>query len=591
MFVHSNFVILVAVVLQLLVFCPVVLSSSPTIPVITTRQGTTVRLSTIRQVLKSATVRHAPKLLYQLHGLDLHCPDGRLLRLSKLTTVTKTERLRNATVVVDDIEHRVRPSVLTVRKGNGLTLVIDDDDFVHGVWGPSLALTPVHAELHPGLLLNVERNAVRNVHFSSKQNQPIPFVNDSVIPDYGPFDVDQVQSSPRVLSQEEKCSSLNVCRTVRIATASDRGLCDRFRSKSNPFRRSFNHIAARVVLANEPFELQTCLRLSVVHLEMQCNPDKRDLFGSYTRDDGIAVVYDFQSTWNAKTRLVDIPRELAMFFPSYYDFTTTAGVGFVGPVCVKRWAYAWVEGFEPAVIAHEVGHIFNARHADSGLMQTVWYPGTPMRFAAESLVPMFIQTDLHATNMADCLLQCDAHSLPSPSPSRKPPPSITPTPTPTPSKTPAPTPASGNTCASGFTSSIALDCSKTPFGTKSFNGMQLTLKVVQKVSVLKLKFRLAPKGSVMKTLAYAGSMTNDFNGIQLKYASLPSDGQSTKTVNFYPAFMKLPAGASTCCGQKMYVRVLVKACNSANSCSNVRRTFEGILKCSSCASRSSTCQC
>lgn len=584
MLFHYNLVVLA--VAQFLVFCPVALSLSK-IPTITTRQGRTVELATIQKVLRSATLQHAPKLLYQLDSLDLHCPDGRLLRLSELTTVKKTERLKNVTVVVDNIERNVAPSVLTVREGNGFTLVTDDDDFVHGIWGPSLALTPVHANLHPGLLLNVQRNAIRNV-LSSKQDQPITFDNDSVMPDYGPYDIDQALSSPKVLSQEEKCSSLNICRTIRIAAASDRGLCERFSSKRNPFRRSRNHILARVLLADAPFERQTCLRLSVVHFEMQCDPKKEDLFGSYSKNDGISVVYDFQSTWNADMRLAGIRRELAMFFPSYYDFTTTAGVAFVGPVCVKRWAYAWAEGFQPAVIAHEIGHILNARHADTGLMQAFWYPGTRMEFAEDSLVPMFAQTDLHAASFSDCLLTCGAENSPLPTSSRTPVPS---TPAASRSPTPSSTPKSSNTCASGFNKSVALDCSKTMFGIKSFSGMQLSLKVVQKAGLLKLKFRLSPNGSVMKTLGLATSMTNDFNGVPLNSVKLLPDGQATKTVTVNPDALKLPAGSSTCCGKQLYVRVLVKACNPDNSCLNVRRTYEGNLSCSPCASRSSTCQC
>lgn len=590
----GNIVILVS--LQEILLCNFVIAAQ-TVSTVTTSRGATVEMSTIREVLRSATTENAARLLYQLDNLNLHFPDGSLAQLSKLTAITETRTMGKSSVFVDGIEKDVAPSTFTIRKGNGFTVIMDDDSFVHGVWGPSLALAPLHAERHPGLMVNVEQSARNKLDVSkhsTKQGEPIVFENDEVFPPVDPYEPNRAETSP--LPPAAKCSALNVCRTVRIAAAADYGLCDRFRSSRNPFKRSLAYIQSRVLLSNDPYLAQTCLSLSVESLEMQCDANEVDLFGSFPRSDGIDVLYDFQKVWNNNERLSNITRDLAMFFPNYYDYTATAGVAFTGAICVKAWSYAWAEGFDPTIIVHEIGHLFSARHSETGIMQAVLYPGTPLLFAADSLESIFARADYAVEIYPDCLPLCGGASSPSPAntPTSSPSPSKSsvaiPTPAPSLSKSPAPS-QSGRTCSSGFDELRSIDCAKLFYGSKVVSDMKLVLRVIQKMDAFLLKVRVKPRGSRITSLSYAVSMTDRLFDEALRNVNLKTGGQAGKTIKINPFTLEMPFGSSTCCGNPISVRLVATVCNSANACSSGSWIYTKNMVCRSCSSVNRVCSC
>lgn len=581
--------------------------ATPTISTITTSRGVTVELSTLQEVLRSVTSDNAVHLLYQLDDLDLHFPDGTLARLSQLTTIMDTRTMGKTSVFVDGIEKDVTPSTFTIREGNGFTVIMDDDNFVHGVWGPSLALAPVHAERYPGLLVNVDQNAENTFDLSkrsSKQDEPIVFENDEVFPPFDPYEPNRAETSP--LPPTAKCSALNVCRTVRIAAAADYGLCKRFSSKRNPYKRSLAYIQSRVLLSNKPYLTQTCLSLSIESLEMQCNAGQADLFGSFIRNDGVKVLYEFQEVWNNNERLFNITRDLAMFFPSYYDYTSTAGVAFTGAICVKAWSYAWAEGFQPGVIVHEIGHLFGARHTDSGIMQAFLQPGAPLEFADDSLESIFKQTDFAVELYPDCLPLCEGASSPPPSitprsspapsesktpvPSQSKSPAITPSPVPSPSRAPAPT-RNGSTCASGFDEIRSIDCAKMFYGSTTVSNMKLVLRVIQRMDAFLLKLRVKPRGSAITSLSYAVSTINNFDDEALQPVNLKEGGQAGKTIKFNPFSLELQSGTSSCCGNAIYVRISATVCYSTSACTNGTWTYSKNMVCRACDSENRVCSC
>lgn len=548
-------------------------AAEPAVSTIITHQGTVVKLSTIQKVLRAATAENCNRLLYHLDGLDLHVPDGRVVHLSQLTTDTVTRHVDGVTMVVGGVEQDTGTGSLYIRKGSGYTVILDEDNFVHGVWAHSLALTPVHVDLHPGLYINVARDAVEKLTLSSMQGEPIVFENDEIIAPPIPYFPNRSESTP--LPNRLQCSSLQVCRTVRIAAAADRGLCDRFSSSRSPFKRSLRHIQARVLLANEPFELQTCLRLSVVYLEMQCDSTKTDLFGSFTMLNGTIVLYEFQKAWNKNSRLSAVVRDMAMFFPSYYDFTITAGVAFGDAMCYRNWAFGWVEGFEPVAIAHETGHLLGARHTTSGLMVGHINYVTELRFASDSLASIFDLTDNYSEILPDCLPICSTGT----------------TPTPTPTPTPPSTSAADTTCAAGYDLVDAIDCAKVSYGSHTVSGTRLILKVVQKPGSFKLKFRAKPLGTVIKSLSYQVSMTNSFRDRLLRKASIQDGGQADKTIGINPFALQLPADSSTCCGQTIYVRVSATLCTSTDVCASGKWTYSGNMICRRCSADKRVCAC
>lgn len=592
---------------------------------ITTRTATrqTVSLRDVQTVLRTATKHNAPDLLYYLSRMTLHQPDGKSVDLARVTSESKRVLSRQAKLFVDNRQVNLTSSKLILRTGAGYTVVLSEDGFTHGIWSSTLALTPVHSSRYPGLFVNVKKTSVqKSTHQSSNSSRS--FDDDEVYPGRrgDPYRPDSVEPVP--VPAIQSCSKPSTCRQVRIAGASDRFLCHRF---NRSYVRALEHVEATLLAANQPFEAQTCLRLKLTHLELSCALEQsKDLFGGFTRDDAIGLIYNLKDMWNANPRLSTIRRDAAIFFPSYFDDTVASGVAFVGPICVRDWAYAWVEGFEPIVVAHEIGHLFNCVH-ETELMSTYWDASTPFRFSADSLSLLYARADLHVASFADCLPMCKTMVSPTPStlPSRSssPTPSMLPSrsslPTPSPSASPSIKPSQSSapsqqmvpsrsmepmqslqstglsTCASGFDKSRAYACGRLYFGRRRWLRTRLVLIGLQKYGKLVLVFVVRGKNVAMKSLSVGVSMDATTN-VSLITKFLPVKGVVHTKVPVNIQNLKMATGSETCCNSVLHVTYLAKLCNMNGKCDSRQFTLKAELHCDACtlsvfeaASRSRKC--
>lgn len=148
-----------------------------------------------------------------------------------------------------------------------------------------------------------------------------------------------------------------------LAIAYDHTFCSRY-----PPPLADSIIQNLVDRANDAFS-NTCIRLSLVHLERNCNAatdpyrNLKTLPRSRTcRECAPAdrVLHEFKNYWNTHRR--SVRRDATVFISGFEDGTATLGLAFRGRACDSKNSYAWVEGGDYETFAHEVGHLLGATH-------------------------------------------------------------------------------------------------------------------------------------------------------------------------------------------------------------------------------------
>lgn len=379
-----------------------------------------------------------------------------------------------------------------VRIGNVVSFGHLADGTVLGVWGESLSLNPLHADKHPGVFHNIFRPDAIPRHIRKDGGSSKTFIKGVVVG--SPDEFDEVVLSndlhPAITDddmhvasrQSKSCRDRTVRKAVEIAMAFSHRQCN----ANGGYAKTVAAIESAVELASDPYEKQTCLKLTISAFDGFCKSSS-DPYATYqSKYSGSSrkldrMLPDFAKFWknNRKT----VKRDVAHFLPAFRDGVDTAGVAYLGGACSRDYGYGWSEGMYSLVIAHEVGHNLNADHSNSGLMTASGsVDSKKFSFSSQSVneISNFVDGRSGFGNDASCLTEYSSSPDKSPTPDANPSESPRPsqsrnpinTPKPSPSNSPPgpnPTKAPADTCAGRFTKKLAFKCDKKPRTYKRVN--------------------------------------------------------------------------------------------------------------------------
>lgn len=338
--------------------------------------GRTIPLTLLTQHFPSLPKTDAIKRLYEI------APDfqliGHHINLS-MHSITNDEptviRHQPSTVLLNG--RRIAPLHLDVhvRKGK-LRVAHTPDGTVLGVWGPGISLHPLDLVKHPGIYINSppSSNHHSNIpgiqyhhHVLTRTENPYPdtplpiasSLHDQTATDYAlPFSV-----------RKATCEKKSKTKMVEFAVAFSTRLCSRYGS----FKTTLRALLAMFMFASEPYEYQTCLFFKIVTFDGYCSTthdpyyNYKQRFTSTNQDRSFEMLGAFADYWFKNRK--SVKRDLAYFVPAFDGSAIpVGGVAYLAGVCSKYSGYGWVSTQHPTVVAHEVGHSFNASHSHAGIM-------------------------------------------------------------------------------------------------------------------------------------------------------------------------------------------------------------------------------
>lgn len=549
------------------------LQSGRQIPVHLVRQRVRAPITTTTEGL-SARVYEVSADGMQLTGVD------RTVDLHSLTGASRPVAAHTPQLLVNGADHAHRLDQGGVRRGAGYTVAHMADGKVIGVWGNGLALEPLSSDLHPGVFINLrDHQAERTGDISEDAREVTDGMTAEEHRRFGWNGKPTADMPVQASASSSSCRRNSVTKELEVAITFDKARCKLYGND-----KGAAILAARTALdeASKPFREQTCLRLKVVAVEAFCANDD-DLFKNYDDKPSNEILDAFSLDW-AKTR-EHIKRDIAIYLPGFEPEGSVSGVAWIGGACSTSFGYCWVANQEPLVMAHEIGHLLQADHVNKGLMQSSWSSGDKLRFAKVSIhqISDFVDNDSRS--------KCVTAGSDSP-------PTLVPTTTAfdvtkTSRATAVPTDDGGphGTCGSGFDAARALTCTRRTVNidlvVENENIGVTKLTVLQRFGDLRVK--IEGKGDVrIRSLNHMLSFTPGLLRSDFRKGKIyPRKGRRVVLGSVDITSLQRPKGTDSCCGQSLYVYVLLEHCDSVRDvCATDFFSGQTDIECSECSSPS-----
>lgn len=324
---------------------------------------------------------------------------GHSINLAQVTTHTRL--LTNDTaddfalnIALDGVALREVSTVLQrvfIRTGGGYSVIHNDNGVilsVHHVNG--LHLVPVNVYKYPGLMLAATVPATITTNTSTLHQRS---------------STSRVQKNTVTHTTSRSVRNLGIACTpdapthvVDLAVAFDSAFCARY---GGDYATTVSAARAAVAQADEPFARGTCLRLSVSNVYGHCTTHDDPYVGLRGLDSS-SILAGFRDIWNS--RFGNVHRDAAILLSGFVDSSQVAGSAYTGAACSAHYGYGWVELANGPILAHEIGHLVNAKHAHTGLMTAVVHPQAAMVFSQESIaeISTFVQ---QASASRSCLVR------------------------------------------------------------------------------------------------------------------------------------------------------------------------------------------
>lgn len=285
------------------------------------------------------------------------------------------------------VRQRLRRTItVTSRDAHGRTFLFasDDNSKLLAAWGGGL-------QLH-----RLDYSSTHEIFFNS-----IP-------PSISQSSISTLTSSSRVSETGEIATAttelcLRKVYVFEMGLAYDASFCN---LHGGNFESADAHMRALITELFPIFRHTVCVALRIAYIDSYCrirsnSPSKPkfvpplDLNQTLSGRDRSAIMLALVAReWN-RTPSGGAHRDAAFLFSGFIDDSSLAGATYRAQVCNERLSFAWIERSIPAVLAHEVGHMLSARHAETGMMRSVVQVGENLVLSRVSQLEItrFIEKD------------------------------------------------------------------------------------------------------------------------------------------------------------------------------------------------------
>lgn len=325
--------------------------------------------------MKSAQTNDLSTLLYEVTKHKLLGQGLNVDILRNTEVLSPRSRPEHYTYILNG---RVRSTISPkthLRVGAGLTIAYaNDKSEVIGVWGNEINLRPIDRTQYPGLFINT---AQRSMFSADEMLDDIAYFRDMISTERKTSSTSLGSNS---VLQTGDCGG-GIKHYVEVAVAYDNTFCTMF---YNDQLMASTMIQSLIDGANEIYTHDTCVQLSLVHLEGHCSDpdDPYALFSDFTdlQDNpcapnappgavctpSVLILERFRLYWKFERK--NVRRDIAFFFSGFEDGTVTIGRAFIAAQCFEDYGFGWVEGNGLDVFIHEMGHSLGGSHTLDGIM-------------------------------------------------------------------------------------------------------------------------------------------------------------------------------------------------------------------------------
>lgn len=314
-----------------------------------------------------------PDLVYELVENDVLV--GRKLNVSIQALTLPLYSNLSITYFSNGKKHDRPPTEIYEKQGGGYTAVFEKSSgTMLSIWGNGIYLKPLENSKFPGVFINI--------HESLRLEDTIATKPETT--KFGQTELEARDEKMLAVRQTGRCTS-GMKRLVEIAVAYDNAFCS---LHSNSELVASAYVQAAVNEADVIFRRDTCISLSLSHIEAHCN-DPKDPYAalsaadtSSTKSPSTQILERFTSIWRKSRKQVH--RDLAYFFSGFQDGTNIVGMAYVAATCLDS-GYGWVEKGDISTFVHEVGHSLSASHSSEGVMKASSAHGDPVFFSDTSI--------------------------------------------------------------------------------------------------------------------------------------------------------------------------------------------------------------
>lgn len=336
-----------------------------------------VPISVIRQYLPRISEEHVPHVVFEYRDDCLISHHARLpLRLMAEETAVFSEdkQFKRGNQIIDLLLQNSTTSFAL--QGHGYTFVFDGlPNRLIAAWGPELQLHAIDGDAYVGLFLNFVT-----------RNSPTIITVDGVLADLTAIAMkkalDYKHRSKAILPsiKQEACPKKL---SFEIAIGYDASFCALNKNSELDTEKALKGLVLHI---SKIFEKAACVTPLVIISEGFCH--SRVSVGDFDRfarpsafetncsgdinnpdcEKNSQIMLELSVQEWAKTVSSSAHRDAAFLFTGYGDDTPLAGATYRAAACSDKLSFAWVEGSNPVVFAHEVGHMLGASHDIEGIM-------------------------------------------------------------------------------------------------------------------------------------------------------------------------------------------------------------------------------